>query len=172
MCLREVLAPCSFFFPDKCRGIDAKNINAKICIKENSIDHFNKDLRVGIIEIPLVIMKYGHHPFVAFFDIRKISRGCFWKNIRHRSVIFISLCSVIKKIKIILVLFVTFFCFHCPFMLVRSMIEHNIKHKIHILLAHFVFKVFQIIKCSKSFIYFFKIRNRIATIACFFRTFK
>ena len=72
--LRQVLTGCSQLLPDKGRRVNPQNVHSKVSVEEDGVKHGDKDLRVIIIEVPLVVMKYGHHPFVAFGNKRKIAR--------------------------------------------------------------------------------------------------
>ena len=136
MGLGKVLTGSSRLLPNKRRCIDAKEVYTKIRVEQNIFYHRLKHFWIAEIQIPLVVVEYGHHPTLHFFIPSKVARGTFWKYLRHRLLKLVGNPAVFVGIKVILVFLIPSFGLHCPFMLVRGMVEHNVQHQVHPLLVH------------------------------------
>ena len=62
VCFGQAFTSCTNFFPDEGHGIHTEELNAEICEEEHLTSHGSKDGRVGIIEVPLVMIEGGPDP--------------------------------------------------------------------------------------------------------------
>lgn len=63
MRLLQILTACAYLLPKKRDRIKTHDIGTAVGPEEDHIDHFDENCRVAVVEIPLVTVEDGHHPF-------------------------------------------------------------------------------------------------------------
>ena len=126
--LRQVLASSTQLFPNECRRVDAQHIYTQIGIKKYVVEHGHQHLRVAVVQIPLVVVKHAHYPFVKLGYIGKISRCCFRKNFGHGFFEGIGHLPVRIHVVEVLIYCIAAARFLRPLVLVAGMVQHNIYH--------------------------------------------
>ena len=94
---------------------------------EDHVQHLHKYFRIAVIEIPLVLVKDRHHPFLRLFIPGEIARIGLRKDLRHRLLKHIRDGAIIKHVEIVLVLRITRNRLLHPRMLIGGMVNHNIE---------------------------------------------
>jgi hypothetical protein len=53
-------------------------------LPEDDVEHLDEDLRIGVIEVPLIVVEHGHHPPPHLPVPGEVAGAALRKNLRHR----------------------------------------------------------------------------------------
>ena len=122
-----VLANSADLFPKKCHGIETNNVCALIPPEQNHVEHFNKHIRIAVIEIPLVIVEHRHHPTLHFVAKGEVAGRGFGKDLRHGLLEHVRYLAIVIGVVILLIPCVADLGLHRPRMFVRGVVDDHIQ---------------------------------------------
>ena len=129
MRLGEVFAGGAQFFPDERHRVQPKDFHALVGEEEHLFAHTVKDHRVAVIQVPLIRMESGPNPGLNVFEPGESARVFIRKNFPQSFFVKIGHSSVRENSIHIAVIRIAGFGFESPFMLVGSVVDHQVQHQ-------------------------------------------
>jgi len=172
MHLRKVAAVCPQLFPDIRDGIDPDDIDSLVCQEKHIGCHLIEDVRVAVIQIPLVRIERRQDDFARIVEPGEIARRCRRENLRHVFLIFRGNSPVIVEEIEVLVIRIAGACLSCPFMILGRMVHDKIHADADIGCMAFFREFLQIRHCAELRFNGTEVRNGIAPVAPSSRAFQ
>jgi hypothetical protein len=125
-----VLAVGSQPLPEKWGGIEPQHVHPQIGEEEHHLHHFEEDLGIGVVEIPLIAVESGPYPTACAGHGRnpgEVARRLMGKDLRQGPLIGIGLAAIGEGMEIVQILRFTVDGALRPFMLPGHVIQHQIE---------------------------------------------
>ena len=157
--LGQVFAVGSHLLPHKRHCIHAKHLYPLIGQIEDDVEHFAKDGRVAIVQIPLVIVERGPHPCARlaidgnFGVVGKVAGGCFGEDVAQGTAVLVGQGAIGEEEVVFLVGGVASFGLHGPFVFFGRVVAHNVGAKADAVLAQGTAEFGQVGHCAEPFVY-------------------
>ena len=126
---RKVLAIGAQPFPDERHRVESQDFHPLVRKKQHLLHHPAEDLGVFVVQIPLIIVERGPHPFLDPVAIDKRAWMILRKHLAHAALEGVRSFAIRIHPVIILVILIAHQGFLSPFMLVGGVIENKIEHQ-------------------------------------------
>jgi len=162
--LRQIAAGGAQLLPDVGYRINAEHLYAQICKVQDAPGHVHEHRRVGIVQIPLVVVEGGQHPLVHLLTPCKVAGRGVGEHLGHSLLVLVGDGAVLVEVVIGLKPRVARLCRHGPAVGTGGVIHDKIQTQADAGLAQLPGQVFQVFVGAKGRVYGVEVLHRIAAV--------
>ena len=162
--LRQIAAGGAQLLPDIGHGINAEHLHAKVGEVQNALGHVHEHRRVGVVQVPLIVVEGGQHPLVHLLTPGKVAGRGVGEHLRNGLLVLVGDGAVVIEVVIGLKPRVSCLCRHGPAVGAGGVVHDKIQTQADAGFPQFTGQVFQILVGAKGRVYGIEILHRIAAI--------
>ena len=162
--LRQIAAGGAQLLPDVGHGVNAEHFHTQIGEVQNALGHVHEHRRVGVVQVPLVVVEGGQHPLVHLLTPCKVAGGGVGEHLRNGLFVLVGDGAVLVEVVIGLKPRVARLCRHRPAVGAGGVVHNKIQTQADAGFPQFTGQVFQILVGAKGRVYGVEILHCIAAI--------